>query len=68
MLLTGLLLGLGTPFWIQVVNASLKLRRWVTDKGDAQAGSPGPKTTPDAVPPAPEPGATPDPESANADG
>ena len=57
-LLTGLLLGLGTPFWIQVVNASLKLRRWVSDKGDTQegAGSTGPRTTPGAVPPTPEPG------------
>ncbi len=38
-LLTGLLLGLGTPFWIQVVNASLKLRRWVTDKNDTRDGA-----------------------------
>lgn len=33
-LLTALLLGLGTPFWVQAVSAAFNLRRWVTKKDD----------------------------------
>ncbi len=50
-LLTGVLLGLGTPFWIQVVNSALELRRWVEreDKKKKKAGAGK------APPPEPEP-------------
>ena len=39
-ILTGLLLGLGTPFWVQAVSAAFSLRRWdprKTASGDAAA-------------------------------
>jgi hypothetical protein len=40
-LLTGLLLGLGTPFWVQAVSAAFNLRRWdpkKDTKADAESG------------------------------
>jgi hypothetical protein len=43
-LLTGLLLGLGTPFWVQAVSAAFSLRRWdakTDEKGNEQTGSSG---------------------------
>jgi hypothetical protein len=34
-LLTGLLLGLGTPFWVQAVSTTFNLRRWDPKKADS---------------------------------
>ena len=39
-LLTGFLLGLGTPFWVQAVSAAFSLRRWdQKKKTDTESGS-----------------------------
>jgi hypothetical protein len=37
-IITGLLLGLGTPFWVQAVSAAFNLRRWTEKKGGDPPG------------------------------
>jgi len=38
-LLTGLLLGLGTPFWVQAVSTTFNLRRWDPKKADSSTAA-----------------------------
>jgi hypothetical protein len=38
-IITGLLLGLGTPFWVQAVSAAFNLRRWTRNGDDTATGN-----------------------------
>jgi hypothetical protein len=57
-ILTGLLLGLGTPFWVQAVSTAFSLRRWdpknavatnTANDGDATRNTSRPQPAPDAA-------------------
>lgn len=50
-LLTGCLLGLGTPFWIQVINKAMSLQRWATKQGDGAPMVEGPAAVQVVTPP-----------------
>ncbi len=49
--LTSILLGLGTPFWVQIVTTGFSLRRWVTGEEQGQGGAGAGQAPPAAASP-----------------